>query len=100
MPLDRLTFPSIVVGSSNDPFVSIRRAMTFASEWGARFVHLRDSGHINAASGFGSWPDGLRLASQLWQRRNPVADPLLLKENGYALLGLGSAAHSRVARVA
>src|SRR6266545_2208260 len=45
MPLDDLGFPAIVVGSSNDPFVSIGRAMMFAFSWGAHFVHLRDSGH-------------------------------------------------------
>ena len=49
MPLERLPFPSIVVGSSNDPTVSISRAMLFAYAWGSRFVHLRDSGHINVA---------------------------------------------------
>lgn len=65
MPLDRLPFPSIVVGSSNDPYVSIGRAMLFAYAWGSRFVHLRDSGHINVESGFGPWPDGYRLAAQL-----------------------------------
>jgi predicted alpha/beta hydrolase family esterase len=65
MPLERLPFPSIVVGSSNDPVVSIGRAMLFAYAWGSRFVHLRDSGHINVASGHGAWPDGHRLARQL-----------------------------------
>jgi len=65
IPLERLPFPSIVVGSSNDPTVSIGRAMLFAYAWGSRFVHLRDSGHINVASGFGRWPDGQRLAKQL-----------------------------------
>jgi predicted alpha/beta hydrolase family esterase len=60
-----LGFPTIVVGSSNDPFVSIGRAMMFAYSWGARFVHLRDSGHINVESGFGPWPDGLRLARRI-----------------------------------
>jgi predicted alpha/beta hydrolase family esterase len=65
MPLERLPFPSIVAGSSNDPTVSIGRAMLFAYAWGSRFVHLRDSGHVNVASGFGPWPDGYRLARQL-----------------------------------
>jgi predicted alpha/beta hydrolase family esterase len=65
MPPRKAPFPSIVVGSSNDPTVSIGRAMLFAYAWGSRFVHLRDSGHINVASGFGPWPDGQRLAKQL-----------------------------------
>jgi uncharacterized protein len=74
LPLERLPFPAIVVGSSNDPYVSIGRAMLFAYSWGARFVHLRDSGHINAESGFGPWTDGLRLAKRLRdapERRTP-----------------------------
>jgi len=73
MPLHRLPFPSIVVGSSNDPTVSIARAMLFAYGWGARFVHLRDSGHINVESGHGHWPDGHRLARQVqaMSRRRP-----------------------------
>jgi predicted alpha/beta hydrolase family esterase len=74
MPLERLPFPSIVVGSSNDPFVSIGRAMLFAYAWGSRFVHLRDSGHINVASGFGPWPDGYRLARQLQDKRERRPD--------------------------
>jgi len=65
LPLVRLPFPSIVVGSSNDPYVSIGRAMMFAYAWGAKFVHLRDSGHINVESGFGPWPDGARLVRRL-----------------------------------
>jgi predicted alpha/beta hydrolase family esterase len=67
MPLERLPFPSIVAGSSNDPTVSIGRSMLFAYAWGSRFVHLRDSGHVNVASGFGPWPDGHRLAKLLRQ---------------------------------
>jgi uncharacterized protein len=74
LPLEPLPFPSIVVGSSDDPFVSIGRAMLFAHAWGSKFVHLRESGHINTASGFGPWPDGPRLAkriAELGERRRP-----------------------------
>ncbi len=34
-------------------------------------MHLRDSGHINLDAGFGAWPDGLRLANRLLERRTP-----------------------------
>lgn len=85
MPLERLPFPAIVVGSSNDPFVSIGRAMLFSHAWGARFVHLRDSGHINLASGFGAWPDGLRLARRLSRevRRRPVLKLIQTSTSGF-----------------
>jgi predicted alpha/beta hydrolase family esterase len=61
IPLLRLPFPSIVVASSNDPFVTVARARTFASAWGSNFVLIGEAGHINTASGLGDWPEGLAL---------------------------------------
>ncbi len=58
MPLSKLPFPSIVVASSNDPYVSIERASEFAKAWGSRLVIIGDAGHINGASGHGPWPEG------------------------------------------
>jgi predicted alpha/beta hydrolase family esterase len=58
MPLSKLPFPSIVVASTNDEFVSIERANQFAKAWGSRLVIIGDAGHINGASGYGSWPEG------------------------------------------
>lgn len=63
MPLDKLPFPSIVVASSNDEYVSIGRARQFAAAWGSRFVEIGPAGHINGASGFGAWPEGERMLS-------------------------------------
>src|SRR4030095_10867595 len=57
MPLVRLPFPSAVVASSNDPFVTVVRAQTFARAWGSEFVMIGDAGHINTASGLGDWPE-------------------------------------------
>ena len=61
IPLLRLPFPSIVVASPNDPFVTGARAQTFASAWGSKFVMIGEAGHINTASGLGDWPKGLAL---------------------------------------
>jgi hypothetical protein len=58
MPLPRLPFPSIVVASTNDEYVSVDRARRFADAWGSRLVFIGDAGHINAASGHGPWPEG------------------------------------------
>ena len=74
IPRHRLPFPSIVVGSTNDPLMRIERAIGFAEAWGSRFYHLGDSGHINIASGFGPWPGGLQLAAQLL---SPLRTPRL-----------------------
>jgi uncharacterized protein len=65
IPLLRLPFPSIVVASSNDPFVTVARAQTFASAWGSEFVMIGGAGHINTASGLGDWPEGLALLRNL-----------------------------------
>jgi uncharacterized protein len=65
IPLLRLPFPSIVVASSNDPFVTVARAQTFATAWGSEFVMIGEAGHINTASGLGNWPEGLALLRNL-----------------------------------
>jgi predicted alpha/beta hydrolase family esterase len=57
-PRDPLPFPSIVVGSSNDPFCALDVAEDIASAWGSLFIHAGDAGHINADSGYGPWPEG------------------------------------------
>ena len=54
----RLPFPSVLVGSRNDPYCSFERAQGMASDWGSRFVDLGERGHINAESGLGDWPEG------------------------------------------
>lgn len=53
-----LPFPSVLLGSHDDPYCSLERARLFAATWGARFVDCGNCGHINADSGLGMWPDG------------------------------------------
>ena len=65
MPLAPLPFPSIVVSSSDDPFVAPDRAADFARRWGSRFVDIGPAGHINTAAGFGEWPLGRQLLDEL-----------------------------------
>ena len=65
MPLQALPFPSIVVASEDDPYVSMARARQFAEAWGSRIENIGPAGHINAESGLGNWPDGLALLESL-----------------------------------
>jgi predicted alpha/beta hydrolase family esterase len=65
MPNARLPFPSIVVASSNDEYVTLDRARTFAEAWGSSFVNIGKAGHINSASGLGDWPRGRELLAEL-----------------------------------
>ena len=54
-----------MVTSSNDPWISAERAARLAGTWDADFVNLGAAGHINAESGYGPWPGGLRLLQRL-----------------------------------
>jgi predicted alpha/beta hydrolase family esterase len=61
MPLQPLPFPSQVVASSNDEWVTLARAKQFAQAWGSGLVAIGPAGHINTTSGHGPWPVGLAL---------------------------------------
>lgn len=63
--LQRLPFPSVLLGSHNDPYCSLQRAQAFASAWGSAFVDYGNKGHINADSGLGDWPQGNEILKQL-----------------------------------
>lgn len=65
VPLARLRFPSILVASSDDQYVSLPRARQFAAAWGSRLVEVGARGHINGESGLGDWPEGRALADAL-----------------------------------
>ena len=57
-PRDRLPFPTITVVSRNDPFSSFEAAEDVVKDWGAMLIDAAESGHINADSGHGPWPEG------------------------------------------
>ena len=65
IPMARLPFPSIVVASRDDPYITMERAREYAAAWGSEFVDLGEAGHINAASGLGSWAVGYGLLQRL-----------------------------------
>jgi len=65
MPTARLPFPSIVVASRDDLYVTFERAREYASAWGSELVDLGDAGHINASSGLGTWSVGYGLLQRL-----------------------------------
>ena len=67
MPLQKLAFPSVVVASTNDEYVTLARAQYFAECWGSRFVNIGAAGHINSESDLKEWPAGLALLRQLDQ---------------------------------
>lgn len=68
VPRDPLPFPSILVASSDDPYCTLERAVEYATCWASDFHDAGPSGHINAASGHGPWPEGLLMLTRLMQR--------------------------------
>ncbi|PRC94253.1 RBBP9/YdeN family alpha/beta hydrolase [Solimicrobium silvestre] len=61
----RLHCPSIVVGSTDDPWMASDRAIYWASQWGSEFVNAGALGHINAESDLGHWEFGLLQIQRL-----------------------------------
>jgi uncharacterized protein len=64
LPKHRLPFPTMMVASENDPWMLLSRASYWAHIWGAQFVNIGQAGHINVKSGYGDWPEGLRLFAE------------------------------------
>ncbi|MFN0220020.1 MAG: RBBP9/YdeN family alpha/beta hydrolase [Hyphomicrobium sp.] len=81
LPHHALGFPAIVVASQNDPWMPIAVAERWATRWRADFVDLGLKGHINAESGFGPWPEALKLLERL-SRANEL---IVARENRAAL---------------
>ncbi len=69
MPMEPFDFRSIVVASTNDPFMNFDRARVLANIWEAAFVDLGAAGHINLAGGYGPWPEGLALLERFLPQR-------------------------------
>jgi len=68
---EKLAFPSLVVSSSNDPWVKASAAEHWAGVWGSGFLNVGAAGHINVDSGHGPWPAGLQLFKQLCAGQRP-----------------------------
>lgn len=62
---DVVTVPSYLVASRNDPWLAFDDAQKLADLWHSELIDIGASGHINADSGHGPWPEGWRLLRQL-----------------------------------
>jgi len=61
IPTSALDVPSLLIASDNDPWMQASKASLWGECWGSRTLTLKSAGHINTESGFGPWPDGLKL---------------------------------------
>ncbi len=65
IPRQPLGAPSLVVASTNDPWVRFTSAAYWADCWGSHLEEIGAAGHINVDSGHGPWARGLELLHAL-----------------------------------
>lgn len=65
IPLNKLEFKTTVVASEDDVWATLERAKFFADHWGSEFINIGNAGHINVASGYTKWEEGLRILRTL-----------------------------------
>ena len=67
LPLPRkpLPFPAIVAASTTDPLGRFDRVAELAASWDCELFNAGAVGHLNGASGFGEWPDAMKLLRSL-----------------------------------
>lgn len=71
IPTKPLNFPTIVISSENDPYISLERAKYLAEKWESTFVNIGLKGHVNSESNLEYWEEGQMLLQQLIDRINP-----------------------------
>lgn len=80
IPLSKLEYPSVVVTSANDPYISVERAAFLANQWGSTFINVGQKGHINSESQLGNWEEGQEiltsLIKQIEQNNNYKTNPI------------------------
>ena len=65
IPTEKLPFPTIVIGSTNDHLATLDAVTEMADVWGAEFINLGEVGHLNPVSGYGPWPQAEAFIRQL-----------------------------------
>ncbi len=65
IPTCPLPFPSTVIASTEDPYISLERVTRLSEAWGSNLIALGACGHISTADGFGPWPEGIQYISEL-----------------------------------
>jgi len=76
-----LPVPSLLIASDNDPWMQASKAQLWGDCWGSQTLTLKAAGHINVDSGFGPWPDGLKLFRHLHALRSTPTQESILKSD-------------------
>lgn len=68
LPASPLPVPSIMIASTNDPWMPLERAHQWAARWDSTFIDAGALGHINAESGLKDWLFGQQQLQLLAER--------------------------------
>lgn len=71
LPTERLTLPTTLIASANDPYATPKRSRQMAASWGSEFVEIGRAGHINAQSDLGMWRYGQTMLDRIKQKTRP-----------------------------
>jgi predicted alpha/beta hydrolase family esterase len=53
--------PAVLIASEDDPYCTPERSAVLATSWGIPRISVGPHGHLNSASGLGSWIEGRNL---------------------------------------
>ncbi|MGO4595074.1 RBBP9/YdeN family alpha/beta hydrolase [Leifsonia sp. 2TAF2] len=53
--------PGVIIASEDDPYCTPERSAALAASWGLPRISVGEHGHLNSASGLGSWSEGRNL---------------------------------------
>ena len=65
IPTEKIHFRTRLIASTNDHWATIEQVKQYAKKWGSEFITIGDAGHIYDLSGYGDWPEGMRLLKEL-----------------------------------
>jgi predicted alpha/beta hydrolase family esterase len=65
IPTQAVPFPSLVIGTENDTYMSLERATELANYWGSDFINIGQKGHVNSDSNLEYWEEGQNYLQQL-----------------------------------
>jgi len=65
VPRTALPFPNVVAASRDDPLARYERVEQLARDWGSQCVDLGYVGHLNPASGYGTWSRAEELIEEI-----------------------------------
>lgn len=75
LPPASLDTHGLVVGSRNDPWMTLQHAHAWAKRWQLAFHDAGPMGHINAEAGFGPWPWIEQITAALCDKASPSHMP-------------------------